>query len=406
MNHVEPSPRGRSRPRVLFVDDEPHVVSALADSLRQSYEVTTATSGSEGLRVLVDQGPFAVLVSDFCMPGMNGAEFLAQVRYAAPDTVRMLLTGHATVDGAIAAVNEGNVFRFLTKPCPPAVLVRALEDAIEQSRLVTADRLLLEHKLESMSGHLIRAERLASLGTMAGAIGHELNNMLTVLMGTVDFLEEDVEKGELPNRATLDTLRQVQQHLALHAHSLLDFGRPERGHHEERTDLRKAVTDVVAMLRMAGILRSVQVRLDLPEQAVSVPLRKSGVEQVILNLVKNAVEALADQRRANPRVDITLTCDGTSRMAVCTVSDNGSGIAEHKLPLLFEPYFTTKSADRGTGLGLFVVKHVVCDAGGDVAVKSVSGQSTTFTLRVPLAEEERGETNETHALSPDESLSK
>jgi signal transduction histidine kinase len=385
------------------VDDEPHVVSALADSLRQSFAVTTATSGSEGLRVLIDQGPFAVLVSDLCMPGMNGAELLAQVRYAAPDTVRMLLTGQATVGDAIAAVNEGNVFRFLTKPCPPAVLVRALDDAIEQSRLITADRLLLEHKLESMSAHLIRAERLGSLGTMAGAIGHELNNMLTVLIGTVELLDEDIENSVVSNRATLDTLRQVQQHLALHAHSLLDFGRPERGRHDERTDLRKAVTDVVAMLRMAGILRSVQVRLDLPEQTVLVPLRKTAVEQVILNLVKNAVEALADLRRANPRVHITVTCDGTSRMAVCTVSDNGSGIPEPKLPLVFEPYFTTKAADRGTGLGLFVVKHVVCDAGGDVAVKSVSGHGTTFTLRVPMAEEARGAADRTHALYPEES---
>jgi DNA-binding NtrC family response regulator len=110
-------------------------------------ESTTATSGKAGLERLSSDGPFAVVVSDMRMPEMNGAAFLAQVRERAPDTVRVLLTGQADLDSAIAAVNEGQIFRFLTKPCAPEMLISSLRAAEEQHRLITAERVLLEQTL-------------------------------------------------------------------------------------------------------------------------------------------------------------------------------------------------------------------------------------------------------------------
>ena len=106
------------RPRVLCVDDEPQVLEGLALNLRRHYEVHVAGSGAEGLQRLEQDGPFAVVLSDMRMPGMTGAVFLAHVRQRAPDSVRLLLTGHAELDAAIAAINTGHIFRFLAKPCP------------------------------------------------------------------------------------------------------------------------------------------------------------------------------------------------------------------------------------------------------------------------------------------------
>jgi DNA-binding NtrC family response regulator len=107
------------RTKILCVDDEPRVLEGLALHLGRIFEMVTATSGREGLEVLAGQGPFTVVLSDMRMPGMDGAAFLSKVRQAAPDTTRMLLTGDTDLQAAIAAVNEGQIFRFLTKPCAP-----------------------------------------------------------------------------------------------------------------------------------------------------------------------------------------------------------------------------------------------------------------------------------------------
>jgi response regulator RpfG family c-di-GMP phosphodiesterase len=134
--------------KVLCVDDEPQVIQGLSLHLHREYEVAAAHSGAEGLAMLQEKGPFTVVLSDMQMPGMNGATFLAQVRELAPDTTRMLLTGQADLSSAIAAVNEGQIFRFLTKPCPPEQLRLAFKAAAEQHRLITAERELLEQTLQ------------------------------------------------------------------------------------------------------------------------------------------------------------------------------------------------------------------------------------------------------------------
>jgi response regulator RpfG family c-di-GMP phosphodiesterase len=134
-------------PRILIVDDEALVLEGLRRQLRTRYDVTVATEPWEAMDLVASKGPYAVVVSDLRMPGMDGVTLLSSIRKLSPDTVRVLLTGYADVEAAIAAVNEGNIFRFLSKPCPTAILLRALEAAVEQHRLITAERVLLEQTL-------------------------------------------------------------------------------------------------------------------------------------------------------------------------------------------------------------------------------------------------------------------
>ncbi len=136
-----------SRPSVLFVDDEPHVLDSFRRILHKRFAVSTALGSLAGLDVVKDHTAFAVVISDLRMPDMDGVEFLSKVRELAPDSVRILLTGHADVDAAIAAVNDGAVFRFLAKPCSLEVLVRALTDAVRQHRLLLTERELLRGTL-------------------------------------------------------------------------------------------------------------------------------------------------------------------------------------------------------------------------------------------------------------------
>jgi response regulator RpfG family c-di-GMP phosphodiesterase len=135
------------RPRVLCVDDEPLVLEGLTSLLGRRFEVVGASSAAEGLHVVRQQQPFAVVLSDMLMPETDGAAFLEQVQEVSPDSVRLLLTGRSDLDTAIRAVNHGRIFRFLTKPCPPEELRDAVGAAAEQYRLVTAERELLEQTL-------------------------------------------------------------------------------------------------------------------------------------------------------------------------------------------------------------------------------------------------------------------
>lgn len=135
--------------RILCVDDERNVLEALERNLYEEFDVTTAESGQAALALLDGAEPFAVIVSDMRMPGMSGAELLAQVRQRSPDTVRILLTGHSDMDDAVAAVNRGGIFRFLCKPCPTDELIGSLEAGVQRYGLSQTERQVLE---ETVSG--------------------------------------------------------------------------------------------------------------------------------------------------------------------------------------------------------------------------------------------------------------
>ncbi len=133
--------------KILFVDDEPNVLAAFQRQLRKQFSVDIAVGPKEGLVALENWRDYAVVVADMRMPEMNGVEFLARVKAFAPDVVRMMLTGNADQTTAIDAINEGNIFRFLNKPCPPDKLTLALEDGLRQHQLLMAERELLENTL-------------------------------------------------------------------------------------------------------------------------------------------------------------------------------------------------------------------------------------------------------------------
>ncbi|MCI0538884.1 MAG: response regulator [Verrucomicrobiales bacterium] len=133
--------------KILFVDDEVNLLNVYRAALSPLFEVDTAASAEVGLASIRTQGPYAVVVSDRHMPGMNGVEFLTQVKALAPDSVRMMLTAYADLASTIEVVNEANLFRFLTKPCKLELLIKAVADAVNHHRLIISERELLEKTL-------------------------------------------------------------------------------------------------------------------------------------------------------------------------------------------------------------------------------------------------------------------
>lgn len=140
--------------RILFVDDDIQIINAVQRNLRKRYELDIALGPKKGLDAVKERA-FAVVVSDLKMPEMNGIQFLSNVKQVAPDAVRILLTGQADFEDAIRAVNEGHVFQFLRKPCPEEILINALDAALAQHRLLSAEREILRDTLTRVVGALV-----------------------------------------------------------------------------------------------------------------------------------------------------------------------------------------------------------------------------------------------------------
>jgi response regulator RpfG family c-di-GMP phosphodiesterase len=170
--------------RVLFVDDEVQVLEGVQRSLRKQVDLQMATSGAEGLRLLHEAGPFALVVSDMRMPVMTGVQFLAKAREMRPDTVRMILSGQADLQAMIAAVNEGHIYRFLSKPCPADQLLAAIEDGLNQHRLLTAEKVLLEQTLSGCVTMLIEI-----LGMVSSSASSRASRLKRYVVGLAAALQ-------------------------------------------------------------------------------------------------------------------------------------------------------------------------------------------------------------------------
>lgn len=148
--------------KILLVDDEQSVLDGFQRQLRRKYSVETAISGEAGLKKIAGSGPFAVIVSDMRMPVMDGIAFLMEAHKAAPESVRLMLTGNADQQTAVAAINRGAIFRFLTKPCSPENLTEAIDAGIRQYKLITAEKELLEKTLKGAVNILVDILSLAN----------------------------------------------------------------------------------------------------------------------------------------------------------------------------------------------------------------------------------------------------
>jgi response regulator RpfG family c-di-GMP phosphodiesterase len=135
--------------KILLVDDDSLILEGYRRSLSREFLMETALGAEQALKLAADNGPFAVVVSDMRMPGMDGVQLLSRIKSMSPDTIRVMLTGNAEIETAISAINEGSIFRFLTKPCSKEMMAKTLTAAMVQYQLVTAEKQLLEQTLTS-----------------------------------------------------------------------------------------------------------------------------------------------------------------------------------------------------------------------------------------------------------------
>lgn len=187
------------KPKVLLVDDEENVLLAYTRVLRGRFELDTALGGEAALECMADKGPYAVVVSDMLMPGMDGVAFLAWAMAQHPETVRIMLTGNADQGTAMEAVNRGSIFRFLTKPCDSELLGKTLDLAVRQHQLLTAEKSLLEDTLKGAIKMLVELlscldpisfGRAQAMAKQAEAIAQELGMPNPWVLGIASILSQ------------------------------------------------------------------------------------------------------------------------------------------------------------------------------------------------------------------------
>ncbi len=237
----------------------------------------------------------------------------------------------------------------------------------------------IEKKLDDTRASLLLAERRATLGTLAGGVGHELRNIAQIQVAAVDelgsALEADEDLRELA-RTILPDLERVGEHITAHGQRLMQLARPGPDR-VQPLDLNTVVRDVVAMLRGAGKLHRVECQTELSSEPITVTVNRTRIEQILVNLIVNAADAIDN---SDGTITVAVHADG-DRVA-CEVRDTGPGIPRDELEKIFQPFFTTKG-DLGTGLGLPVAREIVQSYGGALTVTSESGKGTTFRFDLP-----------------------
>lgn len=281
---------------VLLVDDEERILEGLRVHLEREFQVWTASSAREAMEVL-NQRAVAVVVSDMCMPEKDGITFFEEVRQVHPETVRILLTGYASLETAITAINQGQVFRLLTKPCPVRQVVAMIRDGIEQYRLITADRDLVQGRAQEISEELIRIDRMAQLGTMASGVGHEFNNLAVVSRALVEELQEACEGGGPVTPEAVQDLEWLGQSIEKYGSQLLRMGQAQIDEPPGVLDFRALVQKTVESLSLLGKLRYIALQSDLPAHPVEV----HGVEGALMQVVINLLNAALEMAERNPR---------------------------------------------------------------------------------------------------------
>lgn len=247
-------------------------------------------------------------------------------------------------------------------------------DESEGSSVVTFDDVTERVKLEEQ---VLRQERLASLGLLAAGVAHEINTPLTGISSYAQMLIEESPEGD-PRLEILSKIEKQTARASRITNSLLNIARPERAVLRE-LDINETIQEVLQLFEPQVRGRAVKLHADLATDLPMIPGHKAKLQQVLLNLLLNARDAVDDQGR------ITIRSARGARHVVVEVLDDGIGIAEEDLQSIFDPFFTTKARGQGTGLGLSISYGIVQEHAGEFHVESRPGELTRFRIELPVA---------------------
>ncbi|MGE9311517.1 hybrid sensor histidine kinase/response regulator [Niabella sp. CJ426] len=356
--------------KVLYVDDEENNLSSFKANFRRLYEIYTASSGAGALDIL-SQTEVHVVISDQRMPEMTGVELFKRVKKLYPEPIRILLTGYTDIEALAEAINEGDIYRYITKPWNEIELNNGIQNAYDvfKTRRELKDKVV---ELEKTNDELNR---------FIYSISHELRAPLASALGVINLAKLDnvyseSEKGHEYWGLIEDCCARLDYNIT----STLQYYKNSRySTIKEEVDFQKLVNDLIVVHKLANNVEDkikFEVNIDQPERFVGDVFR---IEIIIGNLISNAIKYQnPDEENKLIRIDVKV-----NRLdAIISIVDNGLGILNDHLNKIFNQFFRVHN-QKGTGLGLFIVREALAKLDGKISVESVVNSGTKFTLRIP-----------------------
>ena len=371
-------PPGR---RILVVDDNRDFADGLETVLTlEGYEVAVAYSARQACAV-IEEFDAQVAILDYRLGQDTGVDLVAPLRQACPDLVCILATAYADLDSAVHALRHG-IYEYIRKSFHVEALLSTLERCFEKLRL--------EEEKRAAEQALDAARRMQAVAQVAGGVAHHLNNLLAVMQGHLELLQDHLADAPEPARSVDKALQAIERAAAI-THGLIAFTRHQM--------LRPELADVSALaLEAEDALRAeVAGTLEIEWRVAPGlwPVRVDGArfKEALLCLVRNSVEAAASGGRltiatANREIgdDDPAAQVPAGRYVVLSVSDDGAGMAPDVVECAFEPFFSALGLAERVGLGLSIVQGFAKQSGGQAVITSRPGQGTTVALYLPCAE--------------------
>jgi signal transduction histidine kinase len=352
----------------LVVDDENGPRQALRMLLKEFYDVHLAPSVAEALKV-VEQKDVDIIITDLRMPQQTGVDLLRQVKAAHPDIQVIILTGYGQLETAVKAVEYG-AFAYIEKPFDNDALLRQVDMALAKRRQDSERR-----SLENLA---LEANRFQTLGRVVSGMIHDLGTPLSVIGSHLEMMIHCPDKGDTESR--LQVMLSQVHHCGDIVRTTMNFLR-----NQPQTNAAFSLNDVLDACIEVGRpflqQQRVTVRRDLSSSLGQCAGDFTLVRQAILNLITNACQAMEKQTEAK---EIIIRSWAEEAFVCLSVQDTGSGILPENRQKVFDTFFSTKG-EKGTGLGLAVVRNVMVRHGGEVLLGDGGGRGAVFILKFPAA---------------------
>jgi len=383
-------------PKILVTDDELNTLKTLSANLEDmGYRVATATNGKEALELIRKRG-FNIIIADIKLPDISGLEILETAKELNPETAVIMITGHASLETAVNAINEG-AYAYILKPVAMSELETTLKNALREQRLLIENRELVE-SLQQSNKRMEEANRALEQVSQAKSdftarMSHELRTPLNSIIGFSEVLLS--RKMSPADRATheefLGYIHTSAEHLLHLIDSILDLSKIEAGKltlEPREFDFRVLLEDVNITVLPIFTTKKQTLTIEIGKGVNSVFADEPKMRQIFLNLLSNA-------HKFTPRGGkIKVGCHlENPHLLHCSVIDNGIGISPQDQQKIFEEFGQVKKTPgdntHGVGLGLSIAKRLVELHGGSIWVVSEPGGGSTFTFTIPLTKNGR-----------------